>query len=51
MQNTVKQWTSGPTLIEGCRPESFELESGRVALRWPELENLTADGGILRNRR
>ncbi len=31
MRNMAKQWTSGPTVIEGIRPESFELESGRVA--------------------
>lgn len=31
MRNAAKQWVSGPTLIEEGRPESFELESGRVA--------------------
>lgn len=30
MRNMAKQWTAGPTLIEGGRLESFELETGRV---------------------
>jgi hypothetical protein len=45
MRNAVKQWKSGPTLVEGCRPESYELESGRVTgAEARSYRVLTADG-------
>ncbi len=51
MRNTVKQWTSGPTLIEGIRPESFELESGRVAgVDGRSYRVLTLDGEFIAER-